>query len=178
MKSFARIGSFLASASLLLAVPLIGGAYEVNVLRDPGSQWKNIENGQYQEAIVKLEEQLQKSTRYRDVKLTNLCTAYVLARDPEKIDRATKVCDEAVKARGTFVTTAFNSRGVLNALRGDFLAAAADFDMAKKTHEVRMWSHLAHRDAIEPNYQVANRNMMALRTDEKARLSAGVATTR
>lgn len=178
MKSIARIGSFLASASLLLAVPLMSGAYEVNVLRDPGSQWKNIENGQYQEAIANLEEQLQYKTKYRDVKLTNLCTAYVLSRN---FERATAACDKAVDANGTFVTSAFNSRGVLNALKGDFMAATEDFIKAKKTHEYSMWSQLAHRDSIEANYQVASRNMdelgdmVALSEAERSEFTAGVA---
>ncbi|MDH3373695.1 MAG: tetratricopeptide repeat protein [Gammaproteobacteria bacterium] len=171
MKSITRIGSCLACASLLLAVPLLSGAYEVNVLRDVGSQWKNIENGQYETAIEILEERLKYNPAYRDVKLTNLCTAYLLVG---KYNRATEVCDQAVEANGTFVTTAFNSRGVLNALKGDFLAAAADFDLAKKTHEDSMWSQLAHRDAIETNYQSANHNMLALRVAAKSQLTAGV----
>ena len=172
MKIFARIGCFLASACLLLAVPVMSGAYEVNVLRDEGSQWKNIEEGNYDEAIEILEERLASKAKYRDVKLTNLCTAYVLAG---RFEKATKACDEAVEANGTFVTTAYNSRGVLHALKGEFIAAAGDFDLAKKKHEYRMWTHLAHRDAIEMNYQTANRNMTALRTDEKVRVTAGSA---
>ena len=170
MKIISRIGCFLASAGLLLALPVMSGAYEVNVLRDEGSQYKNIENGNYEEAIRILEERLQSRVKYRDVKLTNLCTAYVLVRDFEK---ATKACDEAIKAKGAFVTTAYNSRGVLNALQGDFLAAAADFDEAKETHEYSMWIHLAHRDAVEMNFQIASRNMAALRVDEKLHVTAG-----
>lgn len=171
MKIIARIGCFLASASLLLAVPMMSGAYEVNVLRDEGSQWKNIENGNYDEAIRVLEERLQSKTKYRDVKLTNLCTAYVLSGD---FERATEICDKAVEANGTFVTSAFNSRGVLKALKEEYLAAAADFDMAKKTHEYSKWTQLAHRDAIETNYQMAHGNLLALRQAEKAQLTAGV----
>lgn len=174
MRIITKIAGFLAGASLLVAVPLSAAdykVYEVNVLRDDGSQYANIESGNYQAAIDTLEERLKFKTNYRDVKLTNLCTAYVLKRD---IELATDACDKAVEANGEFVTTAFNSRGVLNALKGDFVAAAADFEMARKTHEYSMWTQLAHRDAIETNYRIANHNMMALRAAEKDHLTAGI----
>ena len=172
MKIIARFGFFLASACLLLAVPVMGGAYEVNVLRDEGSQWKNIEDKNYSEAIRILEERVAGVTRYRDVKLTNLCTAYVLAG---RFDEATKACDKAVEANGKFVATALNSRGVLRALQGYYGAASADFEKAQTSDKNKLWASFAKSRVIKMNEQVAAGNLVAVvEAKQKDTLKAGL----
>ena len=58
--------------------------------------------------------------------LTNLCVAYILKRD---LDRATSYCDRAVK-RGFNDRAAYNNRGVLHVMQGDYNAAISDFEQA------------------------------------------------
>ena len=128
MTQFKRLITCMCSAFLLTATPLIAGAYEVNILDGHGAESKALMNGDYAIAIERLEKRLQTgASRDRDVRLTNLCTAYVVTGDLEK-GHAT--CNQAVEASGQYVGVAYNSRGVLHALMGDFIAAFADFDLA------------------------------------------------
>jgi len=119
--------------TLLVAVALVfsvsASAYEVHILTGKASESKALEDGRYAFAIERLELRLQRETASSDIQLTNLCTAFVVTGAFEK---ARDVCDRAVDADGDFVGTAFNSRGVLNALGGDLLAAIADFENANK----------------------------------------------
>ncbi len=112
---------------LLLAAPLVCSAYEVNILDGRGAESRNLENGAYDVAIARLETRIQSEAADLDIALTNLCTAYVLTGEYEK---AVPVCDDAVAANGRFVGVAYNSRGVLHALRGDFITALDDFAKA------------------------------------------------
>lgn len=121
------ITAYILTACLMLAIPLTSVAYEVNVLTGAGSESKALDKGRYSLAIERLERRLQSGMGDTVIQLTNLCTAYVAT---SQLEKATPVCDEAVEADGDFVGTAYNSRGVLNALKGDFVAALADFDRA------------------------------------------------
>lgn len=116
------------SMSLILLAPMAAMAYEVNILTGAGSEAKALDKHQYGLAIERLERRLQHGTGDTDIQLTNLCTAYVATG---QLDKATPVCNEAVEANGEFVGTAYNSRGVLNSLKGDFIAALADFENAE-----------------------------------------------
>lgn len=127
MNTIKRMNSFLVTVALLMAVPFVAGAYEVSILDGQGAESKALNDGEYKIAIQRLEQRLQHGTRDRDIRLTNLCTAYVVAGELEK---AKTTCDQAVEANGDYVGVAFNSRGVLNALKGDFVAALADFKEA------------------------------------------------
>ena len=118
----------ICSAFLLIALPLAAGAYEVNILDGLGAEAKAMNSGDYAIAIERLEMRLQTgSSRDRDIRLTNLCTAYVVTGDLEK---GHEICNQAVEANGQYVGVAYNSRGVLHALMGDYIAALADFDLA------------------------------------------------
>lgn len=127
MRTFNRWTKTLLAAVAVLAFSIPAVAYEVNVLSGSGSQSKAMNNGDYTLAIERLEIRLQHKTANSDVQLTNLCTAYVVTK---QIDKAIEACDRAVAADGKFVGTAFNSRGVLNAMQGDLISALADFEKA------------------------------------------------
>lgn len=123
-----RLITFISSAFLLIALPLAAGAYEVNILDGHGADAKALNGGDYAAAIERLEMRLQTgASRDRDIRLTNLCTAYVVTGDLEK---GHDICNQAVEANGQYVGVAYNSRGVLHALMGDYIAALADFDLA------------------------------------------------
>jgi len=128
MNTIKRFSSYLLGVGLILAIPLTSMAYEVNILTGAGSESKAMDKGNYELAIERLEQRLQHGTGDGDSQLTNLCSAYVATG---QYDKATPVCDRAVEAKGNFVGAAYNSRGVINALKGDFVAALVDFDRAE-----------------------------------------------
>lgn len=122
-----RASRYLLASIALLAVSLTASAYEVHILSGQGSESRALDKGKYELAIERLELRVKHDSRFIDIQLTNLCTAYIAVRE---LDKAAPVCDEAVEADGDFVGTAYNSRGVLKALQGDFVAAMQDFDRA------------------------------------------------
>lgn len=128
MNTLKYISGYLLGACLLLASPLASGAYEVHILTGAGSEYERLNNGDYGAAIERLERSLHQLSAQEIVNLTNLCTAYVATGQLEK---ATPVCDQAVAAGGDYVGVAHNSRGALNALKGDYVAALADFENAE-----------------------------------------------
>jgi tetratricopeptide (TPR) repeat protein len=127
MRTFKRAIHYLLAPAALLAVSFSATAYEVHILTGQGSESRTLDKGNYDVAIERLERRVQHETRYIDIQLTNLCTAYVTTRQLEK---AEDVCDRAVEANGDYVGTAYNSRGVLKALKGDYVEALADFNRA------------------------------------------------
>ncbi len=127
MKTIYRTTRTLLAAVALLAVSFTAAAYEVHVLSGQGAEHKAMDRGDYTAAIERLERRVERETRFSDVQFTNLCTAYVVTRQFEKAGPA---CDRAVEAKGDYVGTAYNSRGVLRALQGDYVAAMSDFEKA------------------------------------------------
>lgn len=88
-------------------------------------------NDKYKEAVVRLEiERARSGPRARTwpAILSNLCVAYAKVGDYE---HATGYCDQAVEDAPKS-GIALNNRGVLAALQGDFIAAAADFEAARQ----------------------------------------------
>ena len=128
MKALSKKLFYLVGASLLLMLPAITGAYEVNFLTGVGAESRALERGDYAKAIKRLEYRVEKRNKNLDANLTNLCTAYVVTREYEK---AFETCDRAVEKGGNFVSVAYNSRGVLYARTGDFVSAIADFAAAE-----------------------------------------------
>ena len=132
MRTFNRVCKFLLAPVALLAVAFSAAAYEVHILTGQGSESRALDKGKYEVAIERLERRVSHDNPSIDIQLTNLCTAYVATRQLEK---AEDVCDRAVEANGDYVGTAYNSRGVLKALQGDYVAAMVDFDRANdKSH--------------------------------------------
>lgn len=128
MNVIKKITAYFFTVCLLLAVPMTGMAYEVNILTGAGSESKALDKGDYTVAIERLERRLEHGTGDSDIQLTNLCTAYVVTG---QLDKAGAVCDKAVEAEGDFVGAAYNSRGVLKSLQGDYIAALTDFEQAE-----------------------------------------------
>ena len=98
----------------------------------PGT-WELV-HGQYDRAITLLEIAASKSNRTnRDFGAitNNLCVAYTRTAD---FARAQSHCNRAVDFAYP-PGLALNNRGVLLALRGDIVAAAADFEAAKRRRE-------------------------------------------
>lgn len=122
-----RVIQLLTASALLFAASFAANAYEVHVLTGPGSESKQLDKGNYQVAIKRLERRVQNETPDSDIQLTNLCTAYVVTGEYEQ---AKDICDRAVEANGDFVGTAYNSRGVLKSLQGDYIEAMQDFEHA------------------------------------------------
>jgi len=127
MRILNRISQYLLLPAALLAVSFSAAAYEVHILSGEGSESKALDKGKYELAIKRLERRTAQQNPHIDIQLTNLCTAYVATN---RLEKARDVCDRAVEAEGDFVGTAYNSRGVLNALKGDYIAAMVDFDNA------------------------------------------------
>ncbi len=125
MRTINRISTYLLAPVALLAISFSAAAYEVHVLTGQGSESKAMDNGKYELAIKRLERRVQSESPTIDIQLTNLCTAYVVT---SQFGKAEDACDRAVDADGDFAGTAYNSRGVLKALQGDYIAAIADFD--------------------------------------------------
>jgi len=129
MRNINRIFHSLLAAVAMLTVSFSAFAYEVHVVEGKGSESKAMDNGNYELAIKRLERRIAEDSRFIDVRLTNLCTAYVATG---QLENASDACDRAVDADGDYVGTAFNSRGVLRALQGDYLAAMDDFEQARQ----------------------------------------------
>jgi Flp pilus assembly protein TadD len=129
---------------------------KVHPKETPGS-WE-IEHGQYERAVTLLEIAAARSMRSgRDEGpiQTNLCVAYTKLGD---YDTATRYCDRAVEVSFQF-GVAYNNRGVLQALKNNFAAAAADFDAAinrresaevAKLNKERLGEHVSQDNGDSP----------------------------
>ena len=127
------MSAIAAAAAILLAVPtgvaFAGEAWELQTHKREVHGTRDLEAGRYDEAIHKLERWLKwanGSKLYRTPVLINLCAAYTAKRD---FASAEHYCDAAVD-NGRSLRVAYNNRGVMHAARGDYLAAAVDFESA------------------------------------------------
>jgi tetratricopeptide (TPR) repeat protein len=127
MKTPLQLGKCLLTTVAMLTLAMTASAYEVQFLAGQGSEFKALEKGNYELAIERLELRTSHDTPNIENQLTNLCTAYVVTRE---YDKARDACNRAIAAEGDFVGTAYNSRAVLHALTGDYLAALVDFEYA------------------------------------------------
>ncbi len=127
MQIIRQTGKFLVAVVAMLAFSVTASAYEVQFLTGQGSESNALEDGNYELAIKRLERRTSNDSPDFDIQLTNLCTAYVVTGE---FDKARGTCDRAIAEDGEFVGTAYNSRAVLNALTGDFIAALVDFEHA------------------------------------------------
>ena len=132
MKTIAKNVFYALCGVLFISQFAMAGPYEVNILSGRGSESGLLEKGQYSKAIERLEGRVASEESNLDIKLTNLCTAYVVMGVFEK---AIPTCDRAVSMDGKFVGVAYNSRGVLNAQLGDYVSALADFNQATATSQ-------------------------------------------
>lgn len=127
MKTIRQLYKYLLATVAMLAFSMTATAYEVRFLTGHGSESGALENGNYELAIKRLDRRTRHDSPGIDIQLTNLCTAYVVIRDYQK---AREACDRAIEMQGDFVGTAYNSRAILNAITGDYIAAHVDFELA------------------------------------------------
>jgi len=121
-----------AAALTLVTSPVDAGAlsetnYEVYFLTGHASESKTLYQGRYDTAIERLESHLTTESPYSDKQLVNLCAALVANRE---LDKAKDVCDRAIENRCDLAGVAYNSRGVIHALHGDYDSAVSDFEKA------------------------------------------------
>jgi tetratricopeptide (TPR) repeat protein len=126
-------------------------AEEVNGTRD-------LEAGNLDKSIRVLERSY-RSTPYdsKGAVLTNLCVAHTLKRD---FETAMDYCNRAAE-RGNGSREAFNNRGVLNALLGNYTGAVSDFKKAGCLNECP--SDLANQG--NDRMDVAQRNLDRAQTE-------------
>lgn len=139
--------------------------YEMAFFSD-SAHGSKIQSGKYDQAVEKITAKVHGSGSLQ-VK-TNLCVAYTKAGD---IAAAESACDAAVAAAKTFrkirrssfavetaaqtraryVAIALSNRGVLNAVKGKFEAARADFDaaLAQQARVPSVRANIEKLDAVE-----------------------------
>ncbi len=189
MRTIYRTTRMLLAAVALLAVSFTAAAYEVHVLQGQGAEHKAMDRGDYATAIERLERRVAHENRYSDIQFTNLCTAYIVTRQFEKAEPA---CDRAVAANGDYVGTAYNSRGVLRALQGDYFGAMEDFEEASNMTNYPIartnWgdqrpsnTRFSEETEIDNSVELAAKNLVdadrawaRVREEESEALAAGV----
>ena len=145
-------------ATLAFAASSWASPYEVRAgfPKVPGAD--ELESGQVDSAISKLESQLGiKQSERKGSVLTTLCAAYIMKGD---LESATATCEEAVQHDQR---TAYNNRGVLRALQGDFAGAEQDFQNAAQRSFSTIESKAVHnrRETAKRNAQEAQQRFAA-----------------
>jgi len=116
----------------LFGVALAGEPFALQTHKTEVYGTRDLESGDYDKAIIKLERWHRwagNSQQLRAPVLINLCVAYTAKRE---FAAAEAFCDAAVE-NGRTLAVAYNNRGVMNAGRGDYLAAVADFESARNS---------------------------------------------
>ena len=114
--------------------------------------------GQVDAAITKLEEQLgSQNAKWKGSVLTTLCAAYLVKGD---LAAASTTCEEAV---GEGHREAYNNRGVLRAVQGNFEGADHDFAHASRTPAISIERHITaqRRQTARHNANEARRRLAA-----------------
>jgi Flp pilus assembly protein TadD len=120
---------------------------------------RDIENGDYERGIARLQSQLGPRPRVPSVEvpiLIDLCAGYVMANELEK---ATRVCDRAANSKW-YTGLAYNNRGVLNIAKGRYETAIRDFEMALQTG--------GPRTVVERNLTRAQNRVAAIRRQQES----------
>ena len=102
---------------------------------------EDVVSGNLQDGIVRLETELDNDSSDTGFVLATLCGAYIMDM---ALDHASRTCDAAVKHQPG--RTAFNNRGVLRALLGDFEGAREDFEKARPAELSAYLEDLRRRD--------------------------------
>jgi tetratricopeptide (TPR) repeat protein len=159
-----------AVALAFVTSPVYAGAlsdtgYEVYFLAGHASESKILYQGRYDVAIERLESHLTTESPYSDKQLVNLCAALVANRE---LDKAKDVCDRAIEGPCDLVGVAYNGRGVIHALHGDYDSAVSDFEKAAdksnypypRAHFTESLEslHQFHKDDLDRSLRVAKHN--------------------
>ena len=121
-------GTGTLTAILLLATAANADSWELRPAADDAPGSAEIEAGNIDEAIRILTAESRSAAAPTSLAvLQNLCVAHAMNRE---YDTATRYCDRAV-AHKEADASAFNNRGVVRAVTGDYLGAARDLQRAK-----------------------------------------------
>ena len=149
-----------------------GGQLELILTTAPGVS--EIEAGQIDAGIQRLERSRNLSNLKAPVSI-NLCAAYILKRDFEQAEAS---CNHAVRSNprvgnswfGSDSAAAYNNRGVLRALQGDFEDAISDFRHARRVRDGAIPAvGFAQREAPNGNLQLTEQLLAAIRQTEEQR---------
>jgi Flp pilus assembly protein TadD len=125
-----KISSTLIAVIALFSIGLTSASaenWELRTAADEVKGTRDLEAGNIDKSIRVLE-RAYRSTPYdsKGAVLTNLCVAHALKRD---FEMAMDYCNRAAD-RGKGSREAFNNRGVINAIQGNYTAAITDFEKA------------------------------------------------
>ena len=143
MKTLGTKANIMTAAVIFMIANATAGAetypFRVAFENVPGAA--ELEAGDIDAGIDKLERQIDDGDADTGFVLATLCGAYVLDGALRKADR---ICDRAVTQYPG--ETAFNNRGVLRAFKGDFRGAQADFDQARPERMAEYLDYLKTKD--------------------------------
>lgn len=113
--------------SVMGIAPASAESWELRTAAEEVNGTRDLEAGNIDKSI-RVFERSYRSTPYKlkGAVLTNLCVAHALKRD---FETAMDYCNQAAE-RGSGSREAFNNRGVLNAIQGNYAAAVSDFEKA------------------------------------------------
>jgi tetratricopeptide (TPR) repeat protein len=102
-------------------------SFEIQIHETEVSGTRDLEAGNYQKALERLEKTLTSGSRMAHSKkiavLSNLCLAYTMVG---RYQAASDSCEQAI-ATGWSASLAYNNRGILNIAQGNYAAAIGDF---------------------------------------------------
>ena len=119
----------------------------------PGA--KDVERGDIDQGIRRLQRALDESQFPRSAVATDLCAAYIMQRELESAERW---CDEAIK-EGPYDGAALNNRGVLRTLQGQYEAAVEDFNEATKLDHYKVGTSSGPSEQTNQGYRYASRQI-------------------
>ncbi len=129
-----RYGPCIAAACATLALSATAGeplTLQLHWFQVPGS--REMKSGNYERAVERLEARIARgnsSPSRRTAVLIDLCVGNIMLN---RLEEATRVCDEATKT-GWYADITYNNRGVLNMVRGRHEAAVRDFGAAVRSN--------------------------------------------
>ena len=162
-KQTRRPSALLAAAAAALVVAALpagahGDGWELQTSSKAVPGTRQIEAGNPEKAI-RIAELYLPTFRPKSAALTNLCVGHLLLRD---FDKAEQYCNEAL-ARPGERAVAYNNRGVLRALQGDYAAALRDFSIAAGDKECDAPLHVPKdlRPVAQRNVERAEMRLLA-----------------
>jgi tetratricopeptide (TPR) repeat protein len=161
--------TILAAATAGMALGANADPFELTTHTSDLWGVRQIESGEYQAGIERLERQLGTNPLVSSAQapvLIDLCAGYVMANELEK---AAQVCDKAAGSKW-YGSMAYNNRGVLNIARGRYEAAIHDFENAVEAGGSRV---VASRNLARAQHRLA-----AIRAQQQLRMLADHADQR
>jgi tetratricopeptide (TPR) repeat protein len=143
--------TILAAATAGMALGANADPFELTTHTSDLWGVRQIESGEYQAGIERLERQLGTNPLVSSMQapvLIDLCAGYVMANELEK---AARVCNKAAGSKW-YSSMAYNNRGVLNIARGRYEEAIRDFENALEAGGSRV---VASRNLARAQHRLA-----------------------